>query len=161
MTITDDRLRLVPITLRQARAFISAHHRHNVAPVGWKFGVGVQLNGELVAVGTAGRPVARMLDDGHTLEVTRCCTVGTKNAASMIYGALRRAAKALGFTKIITYTREDEEGTTLKASGWTVVCAKCGGGSWNVPSRPREDKSENVFRVRWESVLCPLTMDLR
>ena len=100
----------------------------------------------------AGRPVARMLDDGYTLEVTRCCTLGDKNASSMLYGAIRRAAKALGYKKCITYTLESESGISLKASGWTHV-SDVRGRSWTTPSRPREDNHPLDNKRRWEVIL--------
>lgn len=112
---------IVPITLRQAQEFIAQHHRHNKPPVGWKFGVGLHVDGELAGVATAGRPVARHYDDGLTLEVNRTCTDGTKNANSMLYGAIWRAAKAMGYRRCITYTQHDESGASLRAAGWVKV----------------------------------------
>lgn len=88
-----DSLRLVPLRQAEAFAFIEAQHRHCKAPIGDVIRVGVERGGSVVGVGTAGRPSARMLDDGQTLEVTRVCTDGTRNACSMIYGALVRAAR--------------------------------------------------------------------
>jgi hypothetical protein len=100
----------------------------------------------------AGRPVARRLDDGLTLEVTRLCTDGTANACSILYAACRRVAKAMGYKRIITYVLKDESGTSLKASGW-VMTQQCDGGSWSVPSRPRRDKHPTTPKTRWESDL--------
>jgi hypothetical protein len=109
----------------------------------------VKSGDELVGVGCAGRPVSRKRDDGLTIEITRCCTDGTYNAASMIYGALRRAAKALGYQKAITYTLKEEEGASLRASGWTLV-GETKAGSWNSPTRPREDKAPTTPKHLWE-----------
>ena len=117
-TRSDAELRIAPITLRDACAFIERHHRHNKPPRGWKFGVGVLSGAELVGVATAGRPVARAFDDGLTLEVNRTCTDGTRNANSMLYGAVWRAAKAMGYRRCITYTQHDESGASLRAVGW-------------------------------------------
>src|SRR5436305_13984698 len=114
-------LALQPVTLKQAADFIGRHHRHHPPPRGWKFGVGAARDGELVAVAVVGRPVARLLDDGVTLEVTRLCSVGgeeAKNAASLLYSAAWRAARTLGFRRLLTYTLADETGTSLKAAGW-------------------------------------------
>ena len=115
------KLQIAPITLRDAQAFIEQHHRHNKPPRGWKFGVGLLNDGKLVGVATAGRPVARCLDDGFTLEVNRTCTDGTQNANSMLYGAVWRAAKAMGYRRCITYTQSTESGASLRAAGWTKV----------------------------------------
>lgn len=100
----SDELR--PIALRRARAFVNEHHRHNVAPQGWLFGVQLVCGTETVGVGIAGRPIARMADDGRTVEITRLTLVegAPKNAATRLYGALCRAAKALGYLRAITYT---------------------------------------------------------
>ena len=132
-------LELQPITYKEASIFISEYHRHHLPPQGWKFGIGVNDGKKVVGVVTVGRPVARKLDDGYTLEVTRCCTDGTKNAASMLYGASWRATKALGYKRLITYTLEEEPGTSLVAAGYKELY-KTSGKSWSVPSRPRVDK---------------------
>lgn len=114
-------LQLVPVTFAQARLFVAQHHRHNKPPTGWKFGVGVKVGSNLVGVAMAGRPIARLLDDGVTLEVNRTCTTRYLNANSMLYGAIWRAAKALGYRKCITYTQADESGVSLIAAGWVKV----------------------------------------
>lgn len=147
-------LRLRPVSLREACAFILQHHRHNRPPRGWKFGVGVELAGVLVGVATAGRPVARALDDGFTLEVNRTCTDGTRNANSLLYGAIWRAAKALGYVRCITYTQADELGASLKAVGWTREKELAPRGSWAessvaLRSSRHPEGNGNVARVRW------------
>ncbi len=111
---------LVPVSLAEAKAFVAQHHRHNGAPLTWKFGVGVAVEGELVGVAMAGLPKARMAMQPGVLEVNRTCTLGTPNANSMLYGAIARAAKALGYRKLITYTLDSEPGSSLKAAGWIV-----------------------------------------
>lgn len=141
-------LKLVPITFRKACAYIEQHHRHHGRPQGWLWGVGVEADGVLVGVACIGRPVARMLDDGLTCEVTRLCTDGTKNAASMLYGAAARAAKSLGYRRIITYTLASEPGVSLKASGWRDD-GEAGGGSWSRPSRRRVDAAPIEVKRRW------------
>lgn len=144
------RLHLQPITFPEAAAFVKQHHRHHIPPVSWKFGVAVNDGTKVRGVIIVGRPVARHLDDGLTLEVTRCCTDGAKNAASMLYGAAWRAAKALGYRKLITYTMQSEPGTSLHAAGWKAV-AESPGRSWNTPGRPRVDKHRLQPRIRWET----------
>lgn len=143
-------LELQPVSYAEACRFIKDHHRHHLPPQGWKFGIGVNDGAKVVGVVTVGRPVARHYDDGWTLEVTRCCTDGTKNAASMLYGAAWRAAKAQGFKRLITYTLAEESGVTLKAAGWVDV-GPAGGGSWNKPSRPRVDTAPTGQKTLWEA----------
>lgn len=145
------RLTLQPITYPEAAAFIAAHHRHHLPPQGWKYGIAVNDGENVRGVVTVGRPVARHLDDGLTLEVTRCCTDGAKNAASMLYGAAWRAAKALGYKRLITYTLDTEPGTSLRAAGWRQV-GRVAGRSWTTPSRPRVDKHPLQDKLRWEAV---------
>jgi len=143
---------LYPITLKQANEFVTAHHRHHRAVVGQKFSIGLQENGELVGVAICGRPIARMADDGLSLEIYRVCTLGGKNACSMLYGACSRAAKAMGYTKIITYTFEDEIGSSLLASNFDLV-GHVSARSWSCPSRKREDKSEIKAKHKWGRTL--------
>lgn len=81
---------IIPITLKIAKEFISEHHRHNKPPTGHKFSIGLEKEGILIGVATAGRPVARHFDDGLTIEINRTCTTGEKNANSMLYGAVWR-----------------------------------------------------------------------
>jgi hypothetical protein len=149
-------LHLRPVSLREARAFIGTHHRHNLPPRGWKFGVGVEVEGELVGVAVASRPVARALDDGQTVEVVRSCTDGTKNVNSKLYGAICRAAAALGYRRVVTYTLASEPGSSLKAVGFTPEAELPVRGGWDTPSRPRvevdlfgEERTPTEAKVRW------------
>lgn len=145
-------LRITPISLTEANAFVSARHRHHKPVVGHKFSIAAAANDTVHGVVIVGRPVARHLDDGMTLEVNRCCTDGTRNACSMLYGAAWRAAKALGYGRLITYTLPEEGGASLRASGWTLIGQR-GGGNWNVPSRPRIDTDALLQgqKLLWEA----------
>lgn len=143
-------LQLQPITFAEAAEFVRLHHRHHLPPVGWKFGMAANDGEKVVGVAMVGRPVARHLDDGWTVEMTRLCTDGSKHAASMLAGASRRAARALGYKRCITYLMDSEPGTSLLAAGWECV-GLAGGGSWNRPSRPRVDKHPLGQRVLWET----------
>ena len=112
-------LRLVPMSLREANVYVDAHHRHHKSVVGHKFSIGCEKDGQLAGVVIVGRPVSRYLDNGTTLEVTRLCSNGEKNVCSFLYGAAARAAKALGYRKIITYTLDTEPGISpSKAICW-------------------------------------------
>lgn len=134
------KLELRPITRDDAKAFVREHHRHHGAPVGdlWRHAIHDHA-GVIVGVAIVGRPVARALDDGLTVEVTRLCTLGAPNACSILYSAARRAADAKGYRRGLTYILASENGSSVRAAGyrelWTVD-----GRSWNCPSRPREDK---------------------
>ena len=129
-------LELKPITFKQAKAFTQLYHRHHKSPPGCKFVIGVTYYDELCGVAICGRPVARNSDDGYTLEITRVTTDGTRNACSILYGAARRIAKALGYKRVITFILIEEPGTSLKASGYIETGVSLGG-SWSNDKRPR------------------------
>lgn len=143
-------LSLMPITIKAARAFVAAHHRHHRAPVGALFCLAACCDLRIVGVAVVGRPASRVLDNGTTAEVTRLCTDGTRNACSFLYGACRRAAKALGYKRLITYILSTELGSSLKASNW-VCTGLVAGRSWSCAARPRTDKHPTSQKQRWES----------
>lgn len=145
-------LTLRPLSLADAKAFVLQWHRHHRPPQGHKFSIGLEsATKELVAVVIAGRPVARAADDGYTLEITRLCSTGEyANCSSMLYGAARRAAWALGYTQVITYTLASESGTSLKASGFVQDHA-VRGRSWDTPSRRRSDTHPTEDKICWRA----------
>ena len=142
-------LTVVPITLREARAYVGRHHRHHKPPTGGLFALAVADGEHVSGVAIVGRPVARALCDGWTAEVTRLCTDGTQNACSMLYGAAWRAARALGWRKLVTYTLPEEGGASLRGAGWTCVGER-GGGAWTRKTRPRVDTHPMQVKFRWE-----------
>jgi hypothetical protein len=144
-------LQLTPVDLSEANAFVEKLHRHHGNVVGHKFSLGAVNDGQLVGVSIVGRPVARGRDDGWTLEVTRLCTDGTRNACSFLYGASRRAAFALGYRRLGTYILASEDGTSLKAAGWRMV-GEVKGRSWSCPTRPRFDDHPLEDKQLWEAV---------
>jgi hypothetical protein len=111
---------LVPVSLTEAKRFVYGNHRHNKETVGWKFGVGLAIDGLLVGVAIVGRPGSRILAaaEPRTVEITRCTTTGEKNACSQLYGAACRMAKNGGYLNAITYTLASEPGTSLLAAGF-------------------------------------------
>lgn len=139
----------MPISLAEANAFVAAHHRHHKPVVGHKFSIAAVKNHQIAGVVIVGRPVSRIRDDGATLEVTRLCTDGTKNACSFLYGAAARAAFSLGYQKIGTYIMPEEGGASLRASGWRKI-GETPGRSWSVASRPRVDKHPLGQRDLWQ-----------
>lgn len=144
---------LVPVSLREANAFVELHHRHHGPTRGHKFAVAVGCaDGVMRGVAIAGRPVARHLDDGVTLEILRVCTDGTPNACSMLYGAVRRAAVAMGYParNVITYTLATEPGTSLIAAGWRRD-GSVPGRSWDTPTRRRTDRHPLDDKIRWRA----------
>jgi hypothetical protein len=144
-------MEIVPITQKEANAFVAKFHRHHKPVVGSVFQVAVAKDGEVVGVAIVGRPVARNFDDGWMLEVNRCCTNGTPNACSMLYAAAWRITKGLGYKRLITYILNTEPGISLRAAGWKCI-GEAGGGSWSVKSRPRVDKHPLQKKLLFEAV---------
>ncbi len=141
-----------PTTLAEANAFVEQWHRHHKPVPGHKFSIAVADADGVHGVAIVGRPVARRLDDGWTLEVNRCCTDGYRNACSMLYGASWRAVKALGYRNLITYTLDEEGGASLRAVGWRPSPATTREGQgWSVPSRPRVDTHPLQTKLRWDA----------
>jgi hypothetical protein len=147
-------LRLVPVSLAQANEHVAVWHRHNKPVPGAKFCVGAaDENNTLRAIAIAGRPVARHFDDGMTIEVNRVATDGTRNANSLLYGACARAAFALGYRRVITYTQAEEGGASLRAVGWKVIAERPSTPGWSRPSRPRDNATyTSTVRQLWEVI---------
>ena len=141
-----------PVRLSTATRFVHAWHRHSRQVVGHRFSLGL-FDGDLTLRGVVivGRPVARGLDDGRTVEVTRLATDGTRNACSMLYGAACRESRRRGFARVVTYTLRSEGGASLRASGFTAV-ATVRGRQWDAPTRRRAPRVV-ADRVRWERQL--------
>lgn len=142
-------LEIVPMTLREANAFVEQNHRHHGATVGHKFSIGLSDGEKIVGVAIVGRPVSRHLDDGWTLEVNRLCTDGTRNACSMLYAAAWRAARAMGYKRVVTYILDTENGASLRAAGWKCV-GQAGGLRWTGTRRPEVDLCPAQMKIRFE-----------
>ena len=104
-----DALILVPISPNEANAFITEPHRHNALVPEAKFTAACSCTGKIVGVAIVSRPAAQILDDGWTL-INRLWTDGTRNADLFLYEAVRQAAWARGYKKLITYTLPSERG---------------------------------------------------
>lgn len=139
----------MPLDLAEANALVVQMHRHHGKTIGHKFSLGVADGERICGAAIVGRPVARHLDDGWTLEVLRLVTDGTKNACSALYAACWRVARALGYRKCITYVLGSEGGISVSAAGWKHV-GTVRGRSWDTPSRPRVDKHPTVPKLRFE-----------
>ena len=144
----------VPMTLREAREFISNFHRHNKAPNGGMFALGVSDGEKLIGVAMMGRPVARMLDNGETLEVTRCCVLddAPKGTCSFLYARCWQAARALGWRKLITYTLQSESGASMRGAGWKCIAELKPNNPGGWQTRPGREWQAVVgqAKFRWE-----------
>lgn len=143
-------MKIIPIKLKDANQFIEKYHRHNKPVVGHIFCIGLEKDDELIGVGIAGRPIARYLDNGRIIEITRVCVKdGNKNGSSKLYRRLHRIAQLMGYEKVITYTLARESQSSMKAINAIKEC-EIKGQEWNRKSRER--KSQDVYiedKIRW------------
>ena len=153
---TTMKLRIVPTDLKTANEFVRRLHRHSRPVVGYKFAVGVEdETGTLRGVAIVGRPVAPRLDDGTAAEITRLCTDGARNACSMLYGAARKAARALGHDPVFTYTLPEEGGASLRAAGFRLDKEDAGGSAamWhNRAGRNAQPVGNDLLGGKWRWV---------
>lgn len=152
MTLTS-----IPVSLAQANCFVDRHHRHHKPVRFHKYSIGAAAkDGRLVGVCIVNRPVNLRMDDGFTLEIARLCTDGTPNACSFLLSRAARAAAALGYERIQTYTLADESvrsyGGSLRAAGW-LFSHSSKGGTWNTTSRRRQDKHPTGDKFCWMKLL--------
>jgi len=147
-------MNLRPITLEEANQFVLNFHRHNRPTVGGRFAIGLEDSGELCGVAIVGRPIARQIEHHYTAEVLRTCTnpKAPKGAVSKLYAACWRAWRAMGGTRLLTYTLTTESGASLRGAGWKrigeVPASKPGQG-WQ--SRDREwQPIMGQQKLRWE-----------
>ena len=83
------------------------------------------------------------------IEIVRVAVLeGERNACSFAYGALRKAAIALGYTRVVTYTMLDEAGASLRAAGFRDD-GNAGGGEADRPSRKRALVEQPGPKRRW------------
>jgi hypothetical protein len=137
-------MRIVPLTLAEANAFVRKHHRHTRMVQHHRFSLGCIVDGRLVGVAVIGRPACRQHDQNIVAEVSRLTTDGTRNAYSFLLGAAARACKAMGFERIQSFTLQSETGASLRAVGW-----RQGHESSRGNRRPRPDEVRNVPRWFW------------
>jgi len=157
-------MRVAPIPVKHAVRFVELVHRRLPHAHHRMWAIGLWDSGALRGVALVGAPKARGLaavavesgegwpEPYERLEVVRVAVMeGTLNGCSMLYGAAARAARAMGATDLLTYTDEDEPGTTLKAAGWICDVGLFGGGQATCPSRPRRLRTEKevLKRRRW------------
>ena len=148
-------LEIWPITVKQAQLVVARTHRHLKKVQGGLFAVSVVDREAMNAckpfirgVGIFGNPARVWQGTGRGV-VLRCAVdEGVPNACSMIYGALCRAAKALGYREAWTYTLPEEPGTSLRASGFEEM-GLTDGGEHGRESRPRAPAVRPDRKRRW------------
>jgi len=138
-------LRVVPITVKAATKWVAEFHRHLPRVGGGLFACAVaDTSGALRGVGIVGCG-ARVWQGTTKMTITRIATDGAPNACSMLYGALCRAGKALGYTEAWTYTLPEEPGASLRGAGFKCVGWSAGGehsreGRYRAPAARPEPK---------------------
>ncbi len=144
----------VPITIAEANQFVLSFHRHNKPTAGGRFAIGVSDGSELWGVAIVGRPVARMLQDGTTAEVVRTCTKpdAPKGCNSFLYAHCWQAWRAMGGTRLVTYTLASESGASLRGAGWKVIDEVAPRDNpWQGPDRSRQwQPIYGQLKLRWE-----------
>lgn len=143
-----------------ANDYVEAVHRHH--PRYPQFGMfavaAVTEEGEIRGVAIVAMPNAanRLTDGFRTAEVVRVATDGTPNACSILYAACARATKALGFSRIISYTLDSETGLSIAAAGWIKDEGVFGNQSWeNHTKRPGTGHNTGP-KGRWSKSFAPL-----
>lgn len=150
-------LQVIPIEFAAAQAWVATHHRHHPPVVRDKFRCACADADGVIGVIQIARPKARMLDKGDALEVVRLAVLDSpraKNACSLLYSRAARAAEALGYSVIYTYTLPSEGGASLRAAGWTED-GQTKGGEWTSPSRKRKAVAQPAPKTRWKKELRP------
>jgi hypothetical protein len=143
--------------MEKANEFVANYHRQHYPAGRAKYAICcVDSTGLVHGVAIIGNPVARAYDDGVSLEVLRCCTDGTPNACSVLYGAAWRSAKGMGARSMYTYTLGadyNETGGSLRGAGWLPTDG-AGGAPWNHATRQTKRGYDRIMpgikKIRWE-----------
>lgn len=142
-------MKIIPMTIRDANEFVQNVHRHHGKTAGGKFAIGVTDDDmQIHGVAIAGRPVSRVLDDGFTLEINRCCTDGMRNACSALYGACIRIARNMGYRRVITYTLQSENGASVKAANFRFD-GIAGAAQWTGKRSGRDNGVPREQKKKW------------
>lgn len=141
-----------PCTVKQAMKWVRETHRHLPKIQGGLFAAAWEHDREIVGVAIAGNP-SRVWQAQRKIVISRVSTLGAKNACSALYGALCKAAKALGYVEAWTYTLPEEDGTSLRAAGFEFM-GTTRGGSYNRPSRHRKEPVRDEPKGRWRRRLA-------
>jgi hypothetical protein len=141
------------MTVRAAMRLVAQWHRHLPKLHGGLFAAGLSSDGELVGCAVAGNP-PRVWQGTGRLVISRVAVHDVPNGCSKLYGALCRAAEALGYAEAWTYTLPEEPGTSLRAAGFEDM-GLTDGGEWSRPSRARTAAVRAEPKRRWRRMLRP------
>lgn len=144
-----------PITVKSAQRWVRETHRHLPSVQGGLFATSVWDGDGMVAAGIAGNP-PRVWQGTGRIVISRVAAIPDLEpvghhaapACTMIYGSLCRAAKALGYREIWTYTLPHEDGASLRAAGFRYM-GETKGEEWDRPSRSRAPAVSPTKKGRW------------
>lgn len=148
--------RIAPCTVKAALKQVELWHRYLPDLQGALFAAQlIGPDGKCCAVATFGNPSRVWQDTGRGV-ISRVAAleglppVGNHAAPAcmMLYGALCRAAKALGYREAWTYTLPHEPGTSLRAAGF-IDMGMTTGGEHDRPSRRRKLAVNSEPKRRW------------
>ncbi len=145
-------MRIVPSSVKAAVAWVGQHHRHLPRVQGGLFSAAIADDTGIRGVAIAGNPARAWQGTGRFV-ITRVATDGVGNGCSMLYGAICRAGKALGYREAWTYTLPEEPGTSLRAAGFEDM-GLTDGGEHDRPSRRRAAAVRAEPKRRWRRVLA-------
>lgn len=102
-------------------------------------------------------PVARMLNDGKTLELRRYAIAddAPKNTGSRVLAIMAKLIKSRfgSVCRLVSYQdTAAHAGTIYAAAGWAPA-AKTSGRQWTCPSRHRRAVQSAANKVRWEKLI--------
>ena len=123
------------------------------APPGWRVGFVVSANNIPVAVAMWGRPVARMEDQEHTLELTRLAhsPEAPRNTGSWALARMRAWIRENmpEIERLISYQDADiHHGTIYKADNWQCGDIISERHTWT--NRTNRRGTERQHKVKWE-----------
>jgi len=148
------KLHVRPTTLRAANDFVAEHHRHNgrTARNGGKFAIDLWFGDKHIGVAIVGNPISatymNKMKYGYVAEVLRTCVLeeSPKGSVSCLHGACWRAWRAMGGTRMLTYTLLSENGASLRGAGWACVAE-------TKPVKPGWRKKDHLIRVHQAGML--------
>ena len=83
------------------------------------------------------------------LEISRCCTDGTPNAISKLYGTVFNIARLMGFERVQTYTLPEEGGASMRAVGMTLALTTPGGQWVHTDGKARRTDQPTSPKSKW------------
>jgi hypothetical protein len=141
------------MTVKTAQGLIADMHRHLKKVQGGLFAACVMDGDDTIGVALAANPARVWQGTGRFVIARVAVMEGHPNACSMLYGALCRAGKALGYREAWTYTLPDEPGTSLRAAGFEYM-GMTRAEEWDREKRPRNAAVNAEQKKRWRRRLA-------